>query len=155
MSADSFNFELSTPITYAGGDGNAIQAQFITLNPPTPKQLHLTSQLKQAWFRSFPKNQGDDSGSNKDDANALDNLDGDAIMTMISMSSDVELSVVLQLGMELFCQKGIALIDGETPMNRPLIEQLAADDIESMLGEYLINFILASALKKMKKLLEA
>ena len=66
------------------------------------------------------------------------------------MSADVDLAKVMLTAQDLI-GSGVGLVDGETKLTKHLISQMSFDDVESMLGEYLVNFILVSALKKMKQ----
>ena len=157
MSADKstfkkeFNFTLSTSIQYAN-KGEMVEASFISLKAPNSKLLNITSDLKQAFFRAFPKSSESQPSTEEKKKDDLE-LSGDMVMTMISMSESVELKSVLLLAKELFTQRGVALVDGEVQLTKPLIEEMDVDDFQDMVGEYLVNFILASSLEKMKKLL--
>ena len=150
MSEQKFiDFNLTTPISYAY-KGEMQEGGFITLNAPTSKNMKECAELKQAFFRALPKNQGAvQAEPTKDEEDA--ELTGDAIMGLISMSDNVELSVVLATARELF-SSGLAMVEGETKVTKPILDSLTLDDLECMVGEYLAVFILASALKKMKKL---
>lgn len=151
MSADSrkvnntFNYELKSPFDY-DHKGNVVEAQFITLRAPSSKEISETADLKQAFFRALPK----DSTSTGDESEegSLDDLNGDAIMMMIAISPDVTLKTVLLCARELF--KIVATVDGEERMTVPLLDKIDPEDLETMVGEYYLNFVLASWLKKMK-----
>lgn len=146
-SKKEFMFYPTDTLRYAVS-GNMEEAQSITLVAPTSKHMVECAQLKQAFFRALPKQSPtSDSAETKNDADTK--LTGEAIMGLIAMSPDVELSVVLLTAKELF-SKNIGLIDGEVKLTKPLIDEMSLDDLESMTGEYLANFILASALTKMK-----
>ena len=67
------------------------------------------------------------------------------------MSKNVDLSDVFDVAKKLFQFPGIALIDGEQKFNNELINRLSIDDLEDMLGEYMINFTLASSLNRLKE----
>ena len=47
-------------------------------------------------------------------------------------------------GAELLKSQGIAKIEGVEKMTGPIVGKLAQEDLEEMLGAYLVNFILAS-----------
>ena len=143
-SSRPIEYELKDGLEYAKG-GEMVEASFVTLHPPSAKHLTECADLKQAFFRSLP----DDDGRELDKSKDLPELDGDAIMTMIAMSRNVELKVVLLTAKQLF-KNGVAFLEGEQKMTTPLLEAMSLDDLQSMTGCYMVNFILASSLKKMK-----
>jgi hypothetical protein len=142
---NSVEYALQEPVQYAN-KGEMVEAMFVTLNPPTSRNMTECAQLKQAFFRALPKT-GEIEAEASDGGQA--ELTGEAVMTMITMSPDVELASVLVTGRELLTS-GLALIDGEEKLTKPVLDNMSADDLEGMIGEYLVNFILASALRKMK-----
>lgn len=144
------DFSLTSPIEYMY-NGEVVEGQFITLMPPTSKNITECADLKQAFFRALPKDTGDtEEVTEEDKKNSEGELNGEAIMGLIAMSNNVDLSKVLLTARELFAS-GIAKIDGETRVNKPMLNNMSLDDLEAMAGEYLVNFILASALKKMSQ----
>ena len=56
---------------------------------------------------------------------------------------------ILLSAVELF-KSGVAYIEGEAKVTRPVLDEMSNDDLEGMLGEYLANFILRSVLNKKK-----
>ena len=70
-------------------------------------------------------------------------------MSLITMSTGVELGSVLLTARELFTS-GLAMVEGEVKLTKPIMDEMSQDDLEAMTGEYLANFTLASALQKMK-----
>lgn len=127
-------------------NGQMEPAISITLKAPSSKNLTECGILKQAFFRALP----DTEDVEDSDAN-IDDMKGEDILILISMSSDVSLSDVLITAKKLFSSKGIAQINGSTTLTSPLADKLSIDDLEGMLGQYLVNFILASSLKRMKE----
>lgn len=139
-------FELTTPIQYAK-KGELEAGTFINLKAPTSKNMTECAFLKQAFFRaigSIPK-QDREKAEVPDDGD----IDGEAIMSLITMSTGVELGSVLLTARELFTS-GLAMVEGEVKLTKPIMDEMSQDDLEAMTGEYLANFTLASALQKMK-----
>lgn len=126
--------------------GDIVECQTITLLAPSAKHINETAYLKQSFFRAIPKDQSADTSAVSNDK--MD-FTGEDIMGIISMSHDVDLAKVLLTAKELF-SKGVALMDGETKMTKVTLDKMPMDELEEMLGDYLVNFILASALAKMK-----
>jgi hypothetical protein len=147
------NFELTTKFTYAN-KGEQVEAGWIELTAPTVKNAKECAALKQSFFRALPKADPvavDQMSEAAPEPSDKEEMKGAEIMTILSMSKDVELHTVLLHGRELF-NSGVAMIDGEIKLTKPLIDLMSMDDLENMTGEYLANFILASSLKTMKNL---
>jgi len=142
---EEITFNLTEPFNYAE-KGEQVEAKFITLKAPTSRNMSHIAFLKQAFYRALPKNQ---EVKNQDDVKKDDEITGEDIMTILSASMDVELSSVLVTAKELFASKDIALVDGETKVTKPILDDMGPDDFFAMTGEYLANFILASVLQKM------
>lgn len=138
-------YTLTSPFDYAH-KGEQVAASWIELKPPTSKNMTQCAALKQAFYRALP-----DDGEVKDETADKENIEinGDDIMSLIIRSKDVELITVLLHARELFTS-GLALVDGEEKLTKPLLDMMSNDDVENMTGEYLANFILASALRKLK-----
>lgn len=142
-------FELEEPIEYAF-KGEPVVGTFITLKAPTSKNMTECATLKQAFFRAMTTIPKSNRESAVEDGEGKDTIDGAAIMSIITMSSSVELAQVLAVACTLFTS-GVALIDGEVSMTKPLVDKMSQDDLERMTGFYLENFILASALRKLNE----
>lgn len=143
----SFQYSLEVPIEYAY-KGDMQEGTFITVKAPTSKHMDDCADLKQAFFQSLPTDK--DGAAEADDATSdtKDKLTGEAIMTLISMSPKVKLKDVLHTAKRLFTS-GLAKIEGEEKLTTKLIDDMDQDDLEAMTGEFLLNFTLASALKKL------
>ena len=140
-------YTLETPLKYAYR-GEPMDGEFITLKAPTSRNMAECAALKQAFFRALPQD-GAVEADTTDTGDA--EITGEGVMTLITMSKDVELASVLVTGRELLTS-GVALIEGEEKLTKPLLDNISQDDLEGMLGEYLANFILASALQRLKKM---
>jgi hypothetical protein len=70
-------------------------------------------------------------------------------MMMIAMSMGADLHSVLETSRRLFTG-GVALVGGEERLTSALIDRMSLEDLERMTGEYLVFFLLSSALEKMK-----
>lgn len=142
------DYQLETSIMYHF-KGDEVEGGFISLYPPSSKNIKECCELKQAFFRSLPKNDATKPPV-EDEKDEDAGITGEAIIGLISMSDKVELSHVLLTARELF-KSGVALMEGETKLTTPMLDKLSIDDLEGMVGEYMAVFILASALKKMNK----
>lgn len=143
-----FIHELKVPFDYAYL-GETTKANFITLKAPSGKTPY-RAELKQCFFRALNNdtNATVNTVSVDSDDKKQEIPSGSEIVQLICMSRHVELSVFLEYGKKLLTS-GVALIDGETKLTKLLIESMDPDELEEMLGDYMANFILASALRKL------
>ena len=145
--ATEFKYVLKTPFDYTF-KGDTAKAEFITLSAPTSKTTQECSALKQAFFRAMGEREG--KGGKADVDAEVDDIEGSDVLILIAMSNNVDLSDVMDNAKKLFQQPNIAMIDGETKMKTELIGRMSVDDLEDMLGEYMVNFTLASSMKRLK-----
>lgn len=138
------NFPLSKPFDYSKG-GEQPNAQFIQCTAPTSRDMQYCAALKQAFFRALPT--GEDT-SEDTDADNLD-IDGSDVMMMIAQSPIVELPAVLEVAAKLLTN-GVAKVDGEVKLSDGLLKKMDLDDFEQLVGDYLVGFVLASSLSRMK-----
>lgn len=141
----AIQYSLITPFKYAHA-GKEEEASFIEMSPPTSRNIVDSSYLKQAFSRATAK-AGDDAPIDKD--KKMPELTGEDVLIMFAMSDDVDLSKILLTAKELFTS-GLCLVDGSEKLTKPLIDEITIEDLEAMTGEYMINFTLASLLRKMK-----
>ena len=129
--------------------GGMREAEFITLKSPTISNLSSVARLKQGFMKAVTANNQTVKESKKSQEASLDDLTGEAIMTMLSMS-DIDYAGYLETAKFVFTHSDISLIDGEIKFTKDLANRLSYDDLEAMTGEYLKNFILTSVLKSMQ-----
>lgn len=138
------DYYLQSPIKYARS-GEELEAVFVRLSAPSGKNSRECLLLKQAFFQSLPR------GEETKEEKPAQELTGEMAMEIIAMSSDVNLSEVVDVGRDLFLRGGVALVDGEEKLTKPLWDSMGIDDVQGMLGEYLVNFILASFVRRIQK----
>lgn len=141
-----FDFPLTTSIEYSH-EGQQKEAEFIRLTAPTSRNSDECAFLKQAFWRSADR---ETSGGKVDDDKEVD-IKGQDVLIMMAMSEKVDLREVVQVAKHLFTKGKVATLDGEVPLTKPRIDEMSEDDVEAMLGEYLVNFTLASSLAQIKK----
>jgi hypothetical protein len=143
-----FEYVLTTPFGYDHA-GERRDAEKIVLKAPSSRNSKQCAYLKQAFFQSLPE--VDVSNPQAVDDAETTKIDGEAIMAMLAMSKNTDLAEVLEVARELFTS-GIAMIDGQQKLTKHLTESMSQEDWESMLGAYMANFTVASALAKMNAL---
>ena len=148
-----FDYHLTQRFSYHF-KGQQTEASFITLKAPTSRNLAESGALSQAFGRAQAAHQDRPSvqaaiaagaGSAEEDVKIAGS---DVILGLIS-STAVDYPEVLAIAKKLF-SGGVALVEGETKLSVPLIDLMSVDDFEAMLGDYLVNFTLASLLTSTK-----
>lgn len=141
-----FQYKLKAPFRYAH-KGETVEAKFVLLRAPTSKHRRECAVLKQAFFRAL-RDAPDAQNVSGADAAKREEVTGEEVMTLLAMSSNVDLDNVFEAGRTLLTG-GVAMLDGEQKMTAPLLDEVSMDDLEGMLGEYLAFFTLRSALESL------
>ncbi len=142
-----YDFYLGVPLSYSSGSSQH-DATFIRIFAPSSKVSRECSALKQAFLRAVPKEVSTSAVSTPE--TSADDLTGSDVIQILAMSTAVELPDVLEVGKRLLLAPGISKVEGETKLTNALLERMSQEDFENMLGEYLVNFTLASTLSKTK-----
>ena len=145
-----FDFVLTQKFSYAH-QGQQPSATFVTLKAPTSRNLKECAFLKQAFGRAQAALQDraamQSAITEGREASEDTKIEGDDVILMLAASTAVEYGDVLDVAKKLF-SSGVAQIEGETKLTSPLIDSMSVEDFEGMLGQYLVNFTLASLLAK-------
>lgn len=143
---------LDQPIMY-DYKGEREEATFVTLFPPTSKNLQECAVIKQMFYQAandFSDGSSNDSDSDSDSADSdSGDLSGDDLMQMF-YASKIDINKLFLNCKELF-KSGVAKLDGQQKLTAPLLDQIEIDDFEKIVGDYLVNFTLSSILKKMNQ----
>ena len=140
-------YELTKPFEYAY-KGDTPEAGFITLAAPTFKQMKHLTPIKQAFMSAINEiSKSDVSEAGKAD-DADDEITASGAMQVLYMWSGNLVGIQTE-AQEMF--KHIALIDGETKLTTPLMEKMAPEDFDGLLGTYIANFIAPSLMDGAKK----
>ena len=142
--AKELKYVLNDPFEYAN-QGASPQAGFITLKAPTSKHLESVGYLKAAFYKAI-----DDAADDEGGGKAPEEVTGVHVMSTLAVSPLVDYAEVMKVGRDLFVHGKVALVDGEIPMNGPLMEKVSWEDLEGMLGAYLVGFPLRSTLERAK-----
>ena len=145
---NEIQFPLTTPVKFTYG-GEDTDGNFITLKEPTIKQLDHVSVFKTAFYKAAEKVSSDDNGENGVSATGKDKVKvtGGQIMALL-YSHYPDMKQLFGVAKTLFFSHGIASVEGVVDFNKVIYDQMSIDDFEKMLGEYLVNFILVSALNQ-------
>jgi hypothetical protein len=138
---DDIIIELKKPVPYAK-KGEIENATFVTLQPPTFKQIDKVAPLKQAFMSAIKELEGVEGTAEPGESEQ--EITGGQVMA-IMYRSQVNMAAVFVHAQELF-KNGGALLDGEAKLTVPLLEKMELSDIEKLVGEYIANFIMPSLL---------
>lgn len=138
---DSFEFMLSSPITYSSG-GEHKEGQLLVLTAPTNKQHELRIKLKQAFQRaimSLQKSGAFDGADAKADAKEKDEVDGDAVASVL-FASDIDM-VQVHSDFKRLLLSGVCKVEDAEAMTQHLYDQMTGADTDKLLGQYMAVFI--------------
>lgn len=139
--------QLSTPIKYSVSGGFE-DANELILKAPSNKHRRQANELKQGFFQAL-KGSADSSGNVETTADASDHeTTGDEIVTALMMS-DIDYGKYVETFRELLLND-VCYVTDAVKLTNPLFDALSLDDTDTLLGEYLTNFLLASQLRKLK-----
>ena len=144
---DKAEVTLQRPISY-DSNGEKVMAQSVMLYAPNSVQLSNSTFMKQKFFQAVSSVKGE--SKKEDDGKKISDLSGQDILMMMYMS-DVDMVKFMIAAKELL-KSGVAKLDDKEKMNATLLEKLSDEDFEKLVGDYLVNFTLASALKKIDSL---
>lgn len=142
------DYPLTKPFTYATKSGDTAEAAFIRLQEPTSRNSDECAALKQAFFRAQHALQDPNAEDDAGEAAKPEDVKGADVLVMLAMAPTVDFPEVLRVGKKLF-SSGVAQIDGETKLTIGLMDRMSQEDVETMLGDYLVGFILASSLARL------
>lgn len=145
-----FNYILEKQFQYAF-KGDMVSASFITLKEPTAKVTKNCGALKQAFFRAMQERAGDADVSSEDSGNSVMEIQPDDVLMIMSMSNNVDMSELYDNAKDLFMISSVAMIEGETKIGPAIMDKISLVDLDGMIGSYLVNFTLASSLRKMQE----
>lgn len=147
MVKDEFEFELSRPIAFAH-DGRQEEGKLLVLKAPSQRNAKERTKLQQGFFRAISSIK-QDSGEAKKTGDNVEIKGSDIVAIMLS--SEIDMVAFLEDFRRLITAPGICLVEGREKLTPALYDVIDPDDIDSLLGEYLGNFILSSRLKTLQK----
>ncbi len=155
--ADDQEFQftlLDATIEYGTGGGDLATVAFITLRAPSSQNSDECAELKQAVMAgiAMPKDvdaeQVEKAREMREERRAEkgdEGFTGEEIMLVLSRSS-YPLKKVIALARDMFINKhaGVAWVDGEVRLTKPMWDAMTWRDVERMTGDYIARFIAAS-----------
>ena len=150
MAVLEFDFKLTEEVSYAS-KGDFKKTDHLLLKAPKVRQMPLVSALKEVITKSFVaqtyKASADPQGA-IDAQEAV--ITGDALMVVIMGSGSAEEHFYNDFCriFEKLMLTGVCTLDGEVKMNENTFSEISIDDLESLMGEYTLNFLLPKEIRK-------
>ena len=136
----TFDFILSDPIKYQA-KGENTEASLLELSAPAVNNRKKVAKLKQGFMRVI-------NGLQNPDAKAAEGKKGnekikpEEIMALIQMGI-IEYDEYIDIFVSLLIS-GVCKVDGEVDITQHMVNKISFEDMEKLMGEYLINFIVGS-----------
>lgn len=142
----TFTFKLEDPVEYSSG-GNMVEGNEIVFSAPKPNQRRKTTKLKQAFFRALPKEGEEDPDKKKDEDTVIR---GAEVLYIIAQSDIADYPDFIETGRTLICDD-VGKIDDIGVFNVTVADRLPIEVLEEIIGEYVANFIVRSAIRSIMK----
>lgn len=139
----TFDFTLSEPIDYQA-KGENTKASMLELSAPAVNNRKKVAKMKQGFMRVV--NELPDSV--KKEAGELQEKDKDEkatpgeILSLLQMGS-IDYADYIDIFVSLLTS-GTCRVEGEVAITSHMVDKISFEDIEKLMGEYFVNFILTS-----------
>lgn len=152
-----FTFTLIKPVTYQEKGQAGVVSTEIRLMAPSNKQRRQVAILKEGFFGAIDETQSKNKLSKEEIASAKEDIaateEDDAfgvpqILYLLLSAKSVDLNKYQEAFRELLLNE-IAWVSETQKLTAPIYDELSIDDTESMMGEYISNFLLSSWMKKL------
>lgn len=137
---DELDFELKKSFDY-DYQGERETARLLVLRAPSNKQHKYRVRLQQGFFQAINAIR---STGNSDQTEQNVEVGGAEILALM-LSSDVDMVEYHEVFEKLICS-AVCMVEDKTPLTATLYEKIHPDDLDRLMGDYLGNFILSSAL---------
>lgn len=141
------DFLLKSPIEIMDG-GKIVPCDKLIMTAPSVSMMRYAMPLKQGLLSSMVKlNKQINAEQSKDQGGENQGeLTGEAVLSILYMS-DLDINKYTETFKDLCAEGAVKLKNGDK-MQSHLIDKMSAEDFESLLGEYVANFIIGSLLSR-------
>jgi NACalpha-BTF3-like transcription factor len=149
------NFELKKTLSFQNA-GQNLESNQLVLYAPSYKSRKYTNKLKQLFFRASrslednkkPVKEENKADKQKDEQNEeKKDIKSEDILLML-YSSSVDIDDVYD-AFEQILLMGHCKIDGQIELKRQHLDAIDSEDVEKMLGVYLLDFLLSYWMNKL------
>lgn len=134
----TFDFTLSEPIDYQA-KGENTKASLLELSAPAVNNRKRAAKMKQGFMRVV--NELPDSAK-QEGKKGDEKVKPEEILALLQMGS-IEYDEYMDIFFNLLTS-GICKVEGEVELTQHMADKISFEDLEKLMGEYLVNFILAS-----------
>lgn len=143
----TFDFTLSEPIDYQA-KGENTKSSLLELSAPSGKERKKAARLKQGFMRCINEIPDSDKQQAKELADKKDGTEKketkpEEILALLQMGS-IDYPDYLDIFVGLLTS-GICKVEGDTPITSLIVDKISYEDLEKLMGEYFVNFILGSS----------
>ena len=143
---ESIKVILKNPVKYHK-NGEIEYSHELTLFAPTGSHRRELVKLKQYFIKAIKSLQGNE---NSDQAPSEDGgLTAEAI-SYVFMFSDIDFNEIIDT-FEALITKGLCNVDDNQKITSSIYKNIMPDDLEKIIGEYLLAFLLSSTMTNLKK----
>lgn len=136
------------PFKYDHGGQAALTAVNIQMRPPTGRNSEDCAALKQAFWRATDR---DDEDSGESDGSKEFDPTHQDVMIILSMSGKVDMPEVTSTAKRLFIKGKTLYVNGEEKMTGPLWDEMSVEDVDTIVGKYILLFVIASSLRRARE----
>ncbi len=140
--------QLTTPLQYSV-NGQFEDSHELILKAPSANRRRQCNELRQGFMKGMMGMSNNSSDVKKADEDKKEELKPGDIVTVLMMS-DVDFGKYVETFREVLTSGACEVVEG-VKLTNPLFDKLSLQDQDTLLGEYLSNFLLASQLAKMNE----
>ena len=142
----TFDFTLSDPIEYQA-KGENTKASLLELSAPAANNRRKVAKLKQGFMRvvnEIPESAKQEAKEivDKKEGEKKEETSPREILALLQMGS-IDYADYIDTFVGLLTS-GICKVEGETPITGLMVDKISCEDLERLMGEYFVNFILGS-----------
>jgi len=141
-----FTYELKEPISYQDETGQK-ETKTLVLYAPSNKLSKQKSKLRQKVIASFLALGGNSNNQNKSNENEKASLEPEQVLFALAASNQF-----IEMKQE-FCdllKNGCASLEGKcNTITDYHLQQIDDEELEEVMGQYIVNFIIASWMKRL------
>ena len=136
----TFDFTLSEPIDYQA-KGENTKASLLELSAPAVNNRKKVAKLKQGFMRVINGLKNPDA-KGAEGKKSNEKVKPEEILALIQMGA-IEYDEYMDIFVSLLVS-GICKVEGEVDITQHMVDKISFEDMERLMGEYLINFIIGS-----------
>ena len=136
----TFEYTLSDPVKFHKG-GSTEETTLLVFQAPSAKNRRKVSRLKQGFMQAVSSIKAEGTDAKKE--GKAEDIKPQEILSVLQMS-DIDYESYVETFFSLVTD-GICKVDGsEVSLTGQMLDEVSCDDLDKIMGEYLVNFIIGS-----------